>query len=96
MLTTTEAGKRYYERQEAAIEIALQRAVETTNRSDSKGWEKWLVQHDRERVERGDFCVFVKENGYMIIALWAYNKLSKANKKKVDKGGYEYIYIPEA
>lgn len=103
MLTTTLNGKRYFEDQREKIETALaytvrsaQAYIATADERESR-LKRWREQlGDRKRVQKDDFCVFVKENGYMILALWAYKKLSKADKKKIDKGGYEYIYIPEA
>lgn len=103
MLITTLNGKRYFEDQREKIEDALETAARTAEASitwsgkadaHSLRWREQLG--DRKYVKPEDFCVFVKENGYMILALWAYKKLSKADKKKIDKGGYEYIYIPEA
>ncbi len=93
MLITTGSGKFWYESQRKEIESALDAAVERANVSISKGWNDYLG--DR-RATLDDFCVFVKENGYMIIAIWVYKKLPKANKKKIEKSYYEYQLIPEA
>lgn len=93
MLITTARGKFWYENQRKEIEAALDDAVKRANTCMSKGWDNYLG--DR-KANRDDFCVFVKENGWMIIAVWAYKKLSKTNKKKIEKGNYEYQLIPEA
>lgn len=35
-----------------------------------------------ERATEKDFCVFVRENGYMVITPEGYEKLTKRDKKK--------------
>lgn len=48
-----------------------------------------------ERATEEDFCVFVRENGYMVITPEGYEKLTKRDKKKIDKG-YEHKQFAES
>lgn len=48
-----------------------------------------------KRATEEDFCVFVRENGYMVITPEGYEKLTKRDKKKIDKG-YEHKQFAES
>lgn len=61
-------------------------------------YKKEIVQAIKnldKRATEDDFCVFVRENGYMVITPEGYEKLTKRDKKKIDKD-YEHKQFVES
>lgn len=54
---------------------------------------KAIKSRDEDATEE-DFCIFVHESGYMILTPDGYEKLSKRDKKKIDKA-YEHKQVAE-
>lgn len=104
MVETTENGRYYYRNQQNQIELALANAIKAAAacvqiadinpRYNSRTQNGWVDALKGEMPKREDFCIFVSERGYMVIALWYYRKLSKKDKRLIDRA-YEYKFIPE-
>jgi len=83
MIISTQAGEQYRERYSTEIESAIQEVKQ--RRHDA------YLDNDRTLAIE-DFCVFVRENGYMVMIKEAYQKLSKTKKKFIERS-YEYRQI---
>lgn len=104
MIESNANGIVYYKQRCGEIENALARAVERAKAcaqstlsnmlSGNKAQKSWQKELNGREPNKDDFCVFVRINGYMTIALWQYRKLSKKDKSKIDRE-YDYKAIPE-
>lgn len=85
MITTTLKGAIYRKKFSDEIEQAMQ---------DVK--ERWSLANPCEdkALTDEDFCIFVRENGRMVLLKNAYAKMSKTKKKFIERS-YEYRQIPE-
>ena len=85
MISSTLNGETYRQKFSEEIKAAIE---ETKNR-----WYVANAYAERILTEK-DFCIFVGENGYMVILKRAYAKMSKTKKKFIERS-YEYRQIPE-
>lgn len=104
MTESNKDGILYYEKQREEIETALSETVARAKACaantlsnllvDRKAQSCWQKELNGRAPNKGDFCIFVRENGYMVMALWQYRKLSEKNKTKIARE-YDYKAIPE-
>ena len=76
----------------------------TTDRAGQEHFNKWKgeieetikARSEKDDTEYGleDFCIFVRDSGYMVLTPEGYERLKKSDKKKIDKW-YDYRQIAE-
>lgn len=104
MFESTGKGIQYFQAQSETIERAIKSTIQRiksvqsnllTNEYRGSALQKQLSKYFQDREPtKDDFCVFIKENGYLLMLVAGYEKLPKTTKKKIERD-YEFRYVPE-